>query len=61
MKSKNYIPIPDSPTIEECKDVAFGLDFPGDITETDIERVVTTFLNGHELLPDFLALKKHIR
>jgi hypothetical protein len=61
MRSKKYIHIPDSPTFEECKDVILGLHFPGDIREKDIERNVTTFLESRDLLPDLLALKKHIR
>ena len=61
MKSKRSSHILDEPTYDQCKDVALTLDFPGEITETDIERAVTTFLEGRDLLPDLLALKKHIR
>jgi hypothetical protein len=58
MKSKECNAIPDSPT-DECKEVLIELDFPGDISEADITRVVTSFLEGRDLLPDLLALKKH--
>jgi hypothetical protein len=53
--------VPDFPTYDQCKDVALTLDFPGEITESDIERVVMTFLESRDLLPDLLGLKKHIR
>ena len=52
---------PDLPTIEECREVVLELDFPGEITESTIERVVGTFLEGRDLLPDLRALKKYIR
>ena len=51
----------DLPTIKECKEVVLELDFPGEITESTIERVVGTFLEGRDLLPDLRALKKYIR
>jgi hypothetical protein len=59
MKSSDHIP--DFPTYDQCKDVALTLDFPGEITQSDIERVVMTFLERHDLLSDLRGLKKYIR
>ena len=52
--------IPDSPTRDECKDVALTLDFPGEITEQVIEQVVFAYVENREFL-DLRDLKKHLR
>lgn len=51
----------DSLSVDECKEMALKLDFPGEIKEALIKRVVEGFLNERDLLADFKPLKKHIR
>jgi hypothetical protein len=48
MKRINYIS--DSLTLDQCKNIALTLDYPREITEHVIERVVFAYVENREFL-----------